>query len=177
MENNQNIQIFPPEGYEIDTTDVVDNSVIVTFKKKNKKLPKSWEEFCAFYPLTSHDCYISKDSSICSALVIKSHTARQKSSDRNLLPDFIIAEAICALCQLIQLRDCYNQGWQPDWSMDEPVKIIQFVGSEIDRAVVKMSPHFLYFKNGELRDLFLENFHPLIEKLKPLYGIKKGGTK
>lgn len=30
-------------------------------------------------------------------------------------------------------------------------------------------------KSIELRDEFLNNFRPLIKKLKPLYGIKKGG--
>lgn len=35
--------------------------------------------------------------------------------------------------------------------------------------------HILYFKTQELRDEFLRNFRDLIEKLKPLYGIKEGG--
>lgn len=36
-----------------------------------------------------------------------------------------------------------------------------------------VSGSILHFKSEEVRDLFIENFRDLIEKLKPLYGIKK----
>lgn len=173
MENNKEIKITAPNGCKIEKVEIVDNMAVVTLKEKKRMLPKSWEEFCEMYPKCGNSFFID-DSSVIKEIK-QSKDIRYLDEDKNILPDRETAEAVLALCQLIQLRDCYNQGWKPDWVMNEPVKIIQFVGNETDRAVVKMSPHLLYFKNGELRDLFLENFHPLIEKLKPLYGIKKGG--
>ena len=94
-----------------------------------------------------------------------------------MLPDRATAEAVLALCQLIQLRNAYNGDWVPDWEDDEEDKYIIY--SYKSRCVegiyqnTAVSP--LYFKTLELRDEFLRNFRPLIEKLKPLYGIKKGG--
>ena len=47
---------------------------------------------------------------------------------------------------------------------------------EIDVDCANSLPSsLLYFKSKELRDEFLQNFRDLIEKLKPLYGIKEGG--
>lgn len=86
------------------------------------------------------------------------------------------AEAVLALCQLIQLRNCYNGDWVPDWKDNTDKYFIVFCYQEartIELEAAQYSP--LYFKSEELRDEFLRNFRDLIEKLKPLYGIKEGG--
>lgn len=86
-----------------------------------------------------------------------------------------VAEAFLSLCKLIQLRDAYNGDWVPDW-FDTSVKYtIEFKTDKITTNCNKALPQILYFKTEDLRDEFLRNFRPLIEKLKPLYGIKEGG--
>lgn len=91
--------------------------------------------------------------------------------------DRATAEAVLALCQLIQLRNCYNGDWVPDWKDCNEEKYTIGFGKGIicpfERQLISSSP--LYFKTEELRDEFLRYFRPLIEKLKPLYGIKEGG--
>jgi hypothetical protein len=97
-------------------------------------------------------------------------------SDTNILPDRATAEAVLALCQLIQLRNAYNGEWVPDWKNYNQDKFtIEFHEREIFCDCVLITSTPLYFKSKELRDEFLGYFRPLIEKLKPLYGIKEGG--
>lgn len=151
---------------------------IVNFPiKKEKKLPKSWMEFCEIYPLTAYETYIDKDSMIEPAFVNTNYSNDRKIRlDKNVLPNHATAEAVLALCQLIQLRNAYNGDWVPDWSEGTENKYcIDFAYGNIGTCTNHISPLLLYFKTKELRDEFLRNFRPLIEKLKPLYGIKEGG--
>lgn len=165
-----------PEGCEVDSITTEENSVVVTFKQKEPQLPKTWEEFCENYPTKVGECYITTTSDILQASSIYGNI-RVALRDRDLLPDHSTAEAVLALCQLIQLRECYNQGWQPNWSdLKEAKYIIMFVDNKIDKDIAASCVYSpLYFKTKELRDQFLENFRDLIEKLKPLYGIMEGG--
>ena len=95
---------------------------------------------------------------------------------KNILPDRAIAEAILALYQLIQLRNCYNGDWVPDWTNYKQDKFtIEFRNGKIFCSGALITSVLLCFKTEELRDEFLRNFRPIIEKLKPLYGIKEGG--
>ena len=157
----------------------IDNEHIVidgvTYKlieeEKEPQLPRTWEEYCkeeystqrryfindVSYVIGSEDCFVPIDP----------------KKDKNLLPNKETAEAVLALCQLIQLRECYNQGWKPDWSDGNTKFLIDFEDGEIRLNhwySCAYSP--LFFKTEELSGLFLKNFRDLIEKLKPLYGIK-----
>ena len=170
-------KITAPEGCEIEKVELIDGVAVVTFREKERKLPKSWEEFCRMNRNTKvGESGIMTDSSIRTPGFT---FQRNVNTDKNLLPDRATAEAVLALCQLIQLRDCYNGDWVPDWKDKDEIKhILQFDEEEIHCDTwlgVSASP--LYFKTEELRDEFLRNFRPLIEKLKPLYGIKEGGKK
>jgi len=151
-----------------------ENTVVIHLKPKEKLLPKSWEEFCENYPRKEKEAFITSDSCIeVSGIERKFKLVNQ---DKNLLPDRATAEAVLALCQLIQLRNAYNGNWVPNWFDYHQTKyIINLDEKDIvmgDRTTVG---EILYFKTAELRDEFLRNFRPLIEKLKPLYGIKEGG--
>lgn len=155
----------------------MDKSCIWNFKiNKERKLPKSWEEFCEMFQIKDGECYFDDISVVYFAT---EGFDRKKNSDKNVLPDRATAEAILALCQLIQLRDCFNGDWKPIWlgMLKECEKYtIELNGGKIDaNSTWTLSSSPLYFKTEELRDEFLRNFRPLIEKLKPLYGIKKGG--
>lgn len=169
------IKITEPEGCEIEKVEIVDVAAVITFKNKERKLPKSWEEFCKMFPVKiGKEFYFNTGSEILSEF--KPGGVRDEHKDKNILPDRATAEAVLALCQLIQLRNCYNGDWVPDWTDYNQDKFtIEFHENEIfcDCVLIIATP--LYFKTEELRDEFLRNFRPLIEKLKPLYGIKEGG--
>lgn len=170
-------KIIAPDGCEIEKVELVDGVAVVTFREKERKIPKSWEEFCEMFPDYTGNWFIepNNDEKIGQVQGISEH---EKRTYRNaeLLPDRATAEAVLALCQLIQLRDCYNDNWMPDWNNYKQDKhTIEFHGDEIYCDVVVRNPAILSFKTEEVRDEFLENFDDLIEKLKPLYGIKEGG--
>lgn len=167
-------KITAPDGCEIEKVELIDGVAVVTFKEKERKLPKSWEEFCEMVPIYAGECYIVANSDIEER--DENVSIRWLEGDRNLLPDRATAEAVLALCQLIQLRNCYNGDWVPDWEDDNEAKyVIEFFLTE---ALVSQRfdyPEILHFRTEELCNEFLRNFRPLIEKLKPLYGIKEGG--
>lgn len=176
-------KITAPEGCEIEKVEIVDGAAVVTFREKERKLPKSWEEFCEKYPIKDGECVINS-SCVVAELKPSSEEFNFSGFDKTkrhiatvgILPDRATAEAVLALCQLIQLRECYNQGWRPNWNGNDEKYCIELYANEFDIENWKCratSP--LFFKTEELRDEFLHNFRPLIEKLKPLYGIKEGG--
>ena len=165
-------KITAPEGCEIEKVELIDGVAVVTFREKKRKLPKSWEEFCRMNHETKvGESCIMTDSSIRTPGFT---SQRFVDKDKNLLPDLATAEAVLALCQLIQLRNCYNGDWVPDWNNAFEMKhCVFFEKKNICSSAVFGCPELLYFKNAELRDEFLRNFRPIIEKLKPLYGIKE----
>lgn len=174
MEKERKIEA--PEGCEIDKVELVDGVAVVTFREKDRRLPKSWEEFCRLNRDTKQgESCIMADSSIRTPGFT---FERVVDKDKNLLPDRATAEAVLALCQLIQLRDCYNGDWVPEWGDKGYKFMIEFRRDKaFDGLAQAIATTPLYFKSEDLRDEFLENFRDLIEKLKPLYGIKEGGEK
>lgn len=170
-------RISAPEGCEIEKVELVDGVAVVTFKEKERKLPKSWEEFCNMYPVYTGEYYIIPDNSEKIGQIMKMPEGKKRTSQNaEVLPDRATAEAVLALCQLIQLRNAYNGDWMPDWTNNKPKYVTQLNGCEFaihEWHSLASSP--LYFKSAELCDEFLRNFRQLIEKLKPLYGIKEGG--
>ena len=159
-------------GFEVEKIETQDGHVVVTFKEKERKLPKSWEEFCKNFPIKEGECYINEISVV---IERDDNINRLPDCDKLCLPDCATAEAVLALCQLIQLRNCYNGDWVPDWNYKQDKYTIEFHGNEISCNMVVRNTAILSFKTKELCDEFLRNFRPLIEKLKPLYGIKEGG--
>lgn len=155
----QTIEI--PEGFELRKVSDTEYKII----KKEKVLPKTWEEFCELYPI-KEGYFIENKSEIFKT----SNSSRLSNRDRNVLPSREKAEAILALCQLIQLRDCYNEGWKPDWKNEDQYKyVFWFVKDDIKTVDLFCQPVLFAFKSKKLRDEFLNNFKDLIEKLKPLY--------
>ena len=163
---NNEIKINVPEGMEIDK----ENSTLecIKFKPKKKELPKTWEEFRKNNPVKPNECYISTNSDITEVQFAKTLEERIVDIDDNLLPSKEYAEAMLALCKIIQLRDCYNDGWKADWKNDER-KYVIFVNN--DRLNIWFSTkvnYVLSFKTEELRDKFFCNFRDLIEQAKLL---------
>ena len=172
MKMEREMKVTAPDGCEIEKVEIVDGLAVVTFKEKERKLPKSWEEFCEMFTAKGGECFIDDISDIRQSVP---GSARGTGRDKNLLPDRATAEAVLALCQLIQLRNAYNGDWVPDWTDKKRKYTIDFDEGELWKGDVSESAEILAFKSKELCDEFVLNFRPLIEKLKPLYGIKKGG--
>lgn len=124
------------------------------------ELPKTWEEFCSQFKIHG-EYYIDTDSSIngdCSG-------RRSPIFDKNMLPSKEAAEAHLALMQLHQLRDCYRQGWEPNW-LDDDNKYCIVYNSVYNYSISinKSTRVFLSFQSREIAQLFLDNFRNLIEE-------------
>ena len=100
-----------------------------------------------------------------SDIVVVSSGERLIDSDQNLLPNKQAAEAHLALMQLHQLRDCYRQGWEPNWSDGEDKYCIvrSYNNTKHLVAAYKGAKVFLSFQSADIARLFLKNFRGLIE--------------
>ena len=164
-----------PADCEVDKIETQEGHIVVTFKEKERKLPKSWEEFCEMFPIKKGEAFIDQDDQI--KEFDYNFVEGRSIYDTTILPDRATAEAVRALCQLIQLRNCYNGDWMPDWTSFNQKKYIisPLLGDITHYETNYIASVLLYFKTEDLRDEFMRNFSPLIEKLKPLYGIMEGG--
>ena len=123
-------------------------------------LPNTWEEFCETHPIKDNEWVINNLSEI--KLVLKGKRC-PKYYD-NTLPSQQAAKAHLAYMQLHQLRDCYRQGWEPDWNDDDIIKYC--IALENNRYVIYknlVSCKFLSFQSKEIAEKFLNNFIYLIE--------------
>ena len=151
----QIIEIEVPDGKKAVWKD---NKVI--FEDIKPQLPKTWEEFCRQNKIENNECYLDACSCIEKALIRE----RCEDSDRNVLPNKQVAEQHRALMQLHQLRDCYRQGWEPNWNNDCNKYIIV---KNRDKYVVfggNWTNQFLSFQDRERAEEFLTNFRELIEQ-------------
>lgn len=159
------LKINIPDGYEIDKK----NSTFecIKFKPIEKALPNTWEDFCKINPRIKGESWIGDISQI-ENIYANECGNRRCIEDKNLLPNEKYAEAMLALCQLIQLRDYYNDGWEPDFNDFSSKYHIYVYKNEVDTGHTFGVNKILIFKSAELRDQFLENFKDLIEIAKPL---------
>ena len=127
-------------------------------------LPNNWEEFCKNHHTCENDGCVDIFSYI---VTCSNNHVRSSLFDKNLLPNKKYAEGLLALCQLTQLRDCYRQGWVPDWNNCEDIKysiVVQY--NKITSIDTWNVQSFLSFQTSEIRDKFLNNFKDLIELAK-----------
>ena len=151
----QTIEIDVPDG----KIAIWQNNKVV-FEDIKPQFPKTWEEFCEQNTIKRSECYL--DTSSC--IVDMWDGKRDISSDRNVLPNKQATEAHLALMQLHQLRDCYREGWIPDWNNDCNKYIIV---KNRDKYVVfggNWTNEFLSFQDRERAEEFLTNFRELIEQ-------------
>ena len=135
-----------------------DNKVI--FENIKPKLPKTWEEFCEQNKIKKNEYYLDACSCIVGAFIRE----RCKDSDRNVLPNKQAAEAHLALMQLHQLRDCYRQGWIPDWNNISGKYCIRKIDNSYSIIYYANLVTFLSFQSKEIAHEFLTNFLELIEQ-------------
>ena len=152
----QIIEIEVPEGKKAIWKD---DKII--FKDITPKLPETWEEFCKLYPIKA-EVFICSDSQL---IYRNGGRSRHYSIDKNVLPSLESAEAHLASMQLHQLRDCYRQGWVPDWDSEETEKYnIEFSSNKYFVFKHYTSRRFLSFQSQEIAEKFLDNFKYLIEQ-------------
>ena len=124
-------------------------------------LPNSWEEFCYRNKCFKDEVYIGAGSDIVNHEILG---GRAPKTDRNLLSSYKSAEAHIALMQLEILRDCYRDGFKPDWEDSNIVKYtILNEGNKLIKGKAWICSRFLSFQSEELCDKFFDNFKDLIE--------------
>ena len=163
----QTIEIEVPEGKRAIWKDDK-----VVFEDILPQLPKTWREFCKIKKLIDSEAYIDSNSKCIG--IDKSFTSggweRNYYKDRNILPSNKAAEQHLALMQLHQLRDCYRQGWIPDWLDCENKYCIIYDSVYCNTnynhsiAVHTHTNEFLTFQSREIAQEFLNNFKDLIEQ-------------
>ena len=151
----QKIEIEVPEGKKAIWKDgrIVYEDIL--------KLPETWEEFCKLYPIKRGEYYISSDSII----MLSDNGNRLYETDRNILPSWEAAQAHLALMQLYQLRDCYRQGWVPNW--EDGVSNKYCIELATNRYIIftqNRCSRFLSFQSFEIAEKFLKNFEDLIKQ-------------
>ena len=160
----QTIEIEVPDGKKAVWKD--NKVVFEDIKHDPPRFPKTWEEFCEFYPIPRGSACIDRDSN----LLFRWDNRRCDLFDRNVLPSEKAAKAHRALMQLHQLRDCYRQGWQPNLKDSANKYGIQLaynsISSSIELRVLwyQQVSTFLSFPTRELAEEFLTNFRELIEQ-------------
>ena len=152
----QTIEIEVPEGKQAIWKDGK-----VVFEDIAPKLPETWEEFCKFYPVKGSEYYIDSNS----VITLADNGNRLYKVDRNILPSWESAKAHLALMQLNQLRDCYRQGWTPDWKDGVSDKYcIEFATNRYTVFIQNRCSRFLSFQSYEIAEKFLKNFIVLIKQ-------------
>ena len=155
----QTIEIEVPDGKK-----AVWKDGKVVFEDIKPQLPKTWKEFCELNPTINTEYFFDNNCD----LTPVGEGMRHEENDRNILPSKQAAEAHLAFMQLHQLRDCYRQGWKPDWS-DNCYKYgvkwnIFPKKKELIVTWRNYDPLFLSFQTEEIAREFLTNFRDLIEE-------------
>ena len=136
----------------------------VVFEDIVSVLPRTWMEFCDGHPLTADEYYIGETCGIVQFYSDKEFTGRGFITDANWLPSEQAARQHLALMQLHQLRDCYRQGWVPDWEDDDRKYCIYLHNEDYFIGSSKNHQYFLAFQYEEIAEEFLRNFLDLIEQ-------------
>ena len=155
----QTIEIEVPDGKKAIWKDGK-----IVFEDIAPKLHETWEEFISLYPIKEGECYIDHSGHI-NTFKSRIGNARNPLYDLSVLPSQEAAKAHLALMQLHQLRDCYRQGWVPDW--EDGVSDKYCVELATNRYIIFIQnrcSRFLSFQSFEIAEKFLKNFIVLIKQ-------------
>ena len=155
----QTIEIEVPEGKK-----AVWKEGTIVFEDTKPKLPKTWGEFCKQNEVKDNEYYINSQSDIVKISAFY-YPHRREILDRNILPNKKAAEQHLALMQLHQLRDCYRQGWVPNWN-NENEERYSILHTTIHYIITDttIASKFLTFQSVKIAREFLNNFRDLIEQ-------------
>ena len=122
-------------------------------------LPKTWEEFCANYPVKESEATLGWDACIINCTNIEGR--RRGYKFKVIMPSRKSAEAHLAMMQLEQLRDCWRQGWKPT-DCNTGYSITHYYEGYSILPFNFIS--FLSFPTKKMAEEFLECFKDLIEQ-------------
>ena len=134
-------------------------------EKELQSLPASWKEYCEIDPYLDADkaVFLLADGNInplSSRYCAKRNFPGAMSSKER-------AEQFLTLNKLLQIRDYYNQGWEPDWTNINKLKYcIHTDMNQVGPVSFYSSGKLFTFKTKELRNTFFENFKEDLEKIK-----------
>lgn len=163
MKQTIEIEIEVPDGHKGVYNEDTQRVIIIKVEKPKVELPKSWEEFCKNNPVKKNEYFIDGNGEIICAAE-KHRTTNLK----NILPNKETAEAFLALMQLVQLRDCYRQGWKPDSIMGGYNAVITHGKYNLTSDYYYWGNRILSFQTENISEDFLANFRDLIYKAKEL---------
>lgn len=152
----QTIEIKVPDGKKAVWKD---NKIV--FEDIKPQLPKTWEEFCEQNPIKKGEYFLDTFSHFEEG---EYNRIRFKDIDRNTLPSKQAAEQHLALMQLHQLRDCYRQGWIPNYTDASKKWYITNFRNKLGVDAIINYGAFLSFQTKDLAEEFLNNFKDLIEQ-------------
>ena len=156
----QTVEIEVPDGKK-----AVWKDGTIIFEDIHPKLPKTWEEFCEYYPVKKGEYFINSESVITET----DQGYRLYRCNRNILPSKEAAEQHLAQMQLHYLRDCYRQGWLPDWNDSNQYKYVIYIcKGRIICDITATISRFLAFQSREIAEEFLNNFKDLIKEARDL---------
>lgn len=153
----QTIEIEVPDGKQ-----AIWKEGTIVFEDIKPQLPKTWEEFCKTKNIDESEAYINSSSECVEIVGIVGRT-RRYYKDKNVLPSKKVAEQHLALMQLHQLRDCYRQGWIPDWDDEKFIITVNYKEFYSVGKCIK-TKEFLAFQSREIAEEFLTNFRDLIKQ-------------
>ena len=157
----QTVEIEVPEGKTAVWTDGK-----IVFEDTESKLPKTWEEYCEKTMIDENevvifDGYLDRPTVIQKGFI---REPRNPIEHKKLLPSEEVARQFVALMQLCRLRDCYRQGWLPNWEDTSYKYSIIRMDKQYSIACYFSTPCFLSFPTRKLSEEFLTNFLDLIEQ-------------
>ena len=144
--------------------------LLETFIKEEleqQELPTTWEEYCENHYRRGY--YLECDSRINSFIEDDYDEKLKPRLDKNTVESRENGEAILALCQLIRLRDEYNEHISIDYDKkDSTPYAIVYDGDTYSYVIVLSTKYSRYkdlfvFHNEELAKEFLKNFKPLLD--------------
>ena len=141
-----------------------DNKVV--FEDIKPKLPKTWGDYFTFhFPVDKlpENHYVCAETSIFSCHTTNSDYESVLQTKNILTSDKTIKQHL-ALMQLHQLRDCYRQGWKPNWNDNSYKYCIDNYRNCCTVHEYQSLKHFLAFQSDEIAKEFLNNFRELIEE-------------
>ena len=158
----QTIEIEVPDGKKAVWKD---NKVI--FEDIKPRFPKTWKEYFTFhFPVDKlpENHYVCAETSMFSCYTPNSNYESVLQTKNILTSDKTIKQHL-ALMQLHQLRDCYRQGWEPDWkNIAQNKYTIYNLDGKLDIHIHHTASCFLTFQDRERAEEFLTNFRELIEQ-------------
>nr|DAY09616.1 MAG TPA: hypothetical protein [Caudoviricetes sp.] len=79
-----------------------------------------------------------------------------------------IKERLDALKKLTTIRDCYNEGWEPNWEDTKEKYVIKPYEDRFILLIAVKEKATLYFRSIEIATKFFEEQRKLLEIAKPL---------